>query len=140
MTLCAMSISWCNNFAQVLTARIFFAIFMSANVPISVSLICDYALPHERGRAQALFAAGLYLGVGLSSLSELLDEASGWRAAIRYIGLICLVFALLMFVVREPQRDKTSQELVSNVPTEDTVLAGEIDHFNFSGNPVGVQS
>lgn len=140
MTLCAVSISLCHNFAQVLTARIFFAIFMSANVPISVSLICDYALPHERGRAQALFAAGLYLGVGLSSLSELLDEASGWRAAIRYIGLICLVFALMMFVIREPKRNKTSQELITNVISEDSTLAGEIENFNFSGNPDHVQS
>lgn len=53
----------------MLVARIAFAVFMSANVPISVSLICDFALPSERGRAQSFFGAGMYLGVGLSSLS-----------------------------------------------------------------------
>jgi hypothetical protein len=41
----------------------------------------------------------MYLGVGLSSLSVLLDEASGWRAAIRYIGLICLCFAFSLFLL-----------------------------------------
>lgn len=51
MTACAVSISFCDNYWQVLVARIGFAIFMSANVPVSVSLICDYAQPDERGRA-----------------------------------------------------------------------------------------
>ena len=68
-TLSAFSISFCNNFWQVLLARISFAIFMSCCVPVSVSMICDYVIPSERGRAQSLFAAGMYLGVGLSSLS-----------------------------------------------------------------------
>jgi predicted MFS family arabinose efflux permease len=81
---------------------------MSSDVPISVSLICDYAQPDERGRAQSLFAAGMYLGVGLSSLSELLDEAAGWRAAIRYIGLICLGFAAMQFFIVEPKRNDTN--------------------------------
>ncbi len=70
---------------------------MSANVPISVSLICDYVLPNYRGRAQSFYACGMYLGVGLSSLAEILDEACGWRVAIRYIGLICGAFAAMMF-------------------------------------------
>jgi MFS family permease len=126
MTGMAVLISWCQNFGQVLVARILFAIFMSANVPVSVSLICDYAAPHERGRAQSLFACGMYLGVGLSSLSELLDEAAGWRAAIRYIGLICLAFAFMMFLLMEPKRNATSKELIANV-SEDAVEQGERD-------------
>ncbi len=47
----ALLISFCNKFWSVLVTRIAFAVFMSADVPISVSLICDYALPSERGRA-----------------------------------------------------------------------------------------
>lgn len=86
--------------------------FMSAGVPISVSLICDYVLPNQRGRAQSFYACGMYLGVGLSSLSEILDEACGWRVAIRYIGLICGSFALLMFLLQEPKRNKTNKELI----------------------------
>ncbi len=68
-TLSALSISFCHDYWQVLLARISFAIFMSACVPISVSMICDYVVPGERGRAQSFFAAGMYLGVGLSSLA-----------------------------------------------------------------------
>ena len=50
-TLASITISFCHNFWQTLLTRILFAVFMSANVPISVSLICDYVIPSFRGRA-----------------------------------------------------------------------------------------
>jgi hypothetical protein len=50
----------------------------------------------------------MYLGVGLSSLSEILDEATGWREAVRLIALICYGFAFFVFFIREPLRNKTS--------------------------------
>lgn len=112
-TLSAAAISFCESFWQVLLARIAFAIFMSSNVPISVSLICDYVTPGERGRAQSIYAMGMYLGVGLSSISEILDSAVGWRAAIRWISLICFCFAFLALFLIEPSRNNTSKELVS---------------------------
>lgn len=50
-TISALSISYCTSFWQVMVARVCFALFMSSNVPISVSMICDYVRPEERGRA-----------------------------------------------------------------------------------------
>jgi MFS family permease len=108
-TFFSVVISFCNTYWQVLLARIAFAVFMSSNVPISVSLICDYVQPSERGRAQSLYAAGLYMGVGLSSLAELLDKAVGWRASIRYIGLVCAGFGSLQFFLTEPKRNESSK-------------------------------
>jgi len=92
----------------VLISRIIFAIFMSSNVPLSVSLLCDYVEPHERGRAQSVYAMGMYLGVGLSSLSELLDEKMGWRNAIVTIGLISMAIAWLNIFLTEPKRNEKS--------------------------------
>jgi MFS family permease len=65
------------GFWGFLGARVVFSIFMASNVPISVSLLCDYTVPWERGRAQSIYAAGMYLGVGFSSLSVLLDDHYG---------------------------------------------------------------
>ena len=48
------------------------------------------------------------MGVGLGSLSAILDEAVGWRNAIRLIGVICIVFALLCVLLIEPERNVTS--------------------------------
>ena len=76
-------------------ARISFAVFYGSNVPISVSLISDYVAPNKRGFAQSFYAMGMYLGIGLSSLSEVIDIAVGWRNSIRWIWLVCTGFALL---------------------------------------------
>ena len=54
-----------------------FALLMGSNVPLGVSLLNDYTLPQERGIAQSIYAAGVYLGVGMSSLSLLLDAEFG---------------------------------------------------------------
>jgi hypothetical protein len=87
---------------------------------------------------------GVYLGVGLSSLSEILDEASGWRVAIRYIGLICFGFAFLMFLLREPERNKAIKEEIrqsihgSQVDTNGLTYSGEVDAANASGIEVSI--
>lgn len=112
-TFFSVIISFCHVYWQVLLSRIAFAIFMSSNVPISVSLICDYVEPHERGRAQSLYAAGMYMGVGLSSLAEILDTKVGWRASIRYIGLICAGLSCLSFFLLEPKRNESSKKLLA---------------------------
>ena len=69
--------SYCQTFTQILFARIGFAILMGSNVPLSVSMLSDLTMPSERGIAQSIYAAGVYLGVGMSSISVIIDEAVG---------------------------------------------------------------
>ena len=44
-------ISTVDHFIGFLLGRLVFSMFMASNVPISVSLLCDYTVPWERGRA-----------------------------------------------------------------------------------------
>ena len=76
MTLCTFAESFAVSFATVLPARIGFAIFRGSK-PVSLSLLSDFNVPRDRGMAQAIFAAGMYLGVGMSSISLLLDKTYG---------------------------------------------------------------
>lgn len=76
-TLMTAITSLCHSFAQIIAPRILFSIFMSACIPVSVSLITDYFEHEMRGRANSLFAFGVYLGVGMSSLTLILDEWIG---------------------------------------------------------------
>ena len=85
-------ISFTQDFVQILLCRILFAIFMATSIPLSVSLLSDFTMPHERGLAQSIFASGIYLGVGMSSLSVIIDNAVGWRNTVRIICVICIVF------------------------------------------------
>jgi len=66
-------------------------------------------MPKERGIAQSIFAAGVYLGVGMSSISVLIDEAVGWRNCIRIICGISWGAAIPMFLVPEPVRNETNR-------------------------------
>ena len=51
---------------------------MSGCIPSSVSLITDYFTHEMRGRANSVFAFGIYLGGGLSSLTILIDDQIGY--------------------------------------------------------------
>ncbi len=62
-----------------------------------------------------MFAAGVYLGVGLSSASAVLDEAYGWRNAVRLVGLICFCCAFLLIFLKEPIRNRTNLALIKPV-------------------------
>lgn len=76
-TCMTLATAFVHNFVQVLIPRIMFSFFMSACIPVSVSLINDYFQHEMRGRANSLFAFGIYLGGGLSSLSLILNQAVG---------------------------------------------------------------
>ena len=76
-TVCTFTESFATSFGTILPPRMGFAIFMGSCVPVSISLLSDYTLPKNRGLAQSIFAGGVYLGGGMSSLSLLLDKAFG---------------------------------------------------------------
>lgn len=69
--------SFSTGFLMTLFPRMLFSLFMAACIPTSVSLITDYFEHELRGRANSMFAAGIYLGVAMSSLSLILDKTFG---------------------------------------------------------------
>ena len=87
---CTFAESYATNFTQLLLARIGFALAMGSCVPLCVSLLSDYTMPKDRGIAQSLFAAGVYLGVGMSSISVIIDNNYGYVAVIKIFSDILL--------------------------------------------------
>jgi len=76
---------------------------------MAVSLLSDYTMPSERGVAQSIYAAGVYLGVGMSSLSILFDDHFGWRDSTRIVCGICWVLTIPLFFLPEPVRNETNK-------------------------------
>jgi MFS family permease len=72
-----LATAYVHTFYEVLIPRVLFSFLMSACIPVSVSLINDYFEHEMRGRANSMFAFGIYLGGGLSSLSVLLNKQVG---------------------------------------------------------------
>jgi len=94
---------------------------MGACIPTSISLIGDY-FPHEqRGKANSIFGFGVYLGVALSSLTLLINQAVGWRNALLIVCTICLAFALLALILREPARNQSTDLIVINMSDQPSV-------------------
>jgi len=82
---------------------------MGSCIPLSVSLLSDLTMPHDRGIAQSIFAAGVYLGVGMSSFSVMIDDSVGWRNTTQIICVISWAISIPMFFVPEPIRNETNR-------------------------------
>jgi len=94
----------CVDFWSLLATRISFAVFMSIDIPASVSLITDLYDHDMLGRANSVFCFGVYLGVGLSSLSIIFDDEVGWKNAMLIVSAICLMLAFTLFLLKEPRK------------------------------------
>eukprot|EP00903_Cladosiphon_okamuranus_P006304 g6182.t1 len=94
-----------NNFWQLLCSRILLGVGESFSMPASYSLIADYFPAESLAQANGVFAFGVYVGGGLSSLSIALAKAVGWRgSAYTVAGYGLLLSLLVRFTVREPVR------------------------------------
>lgn len=92
-----------SSFGVLLLSRMGMGFFHSLSGPASLSMIGDLFPPHERARANGIYTFGIYLGGGLSSISLLMAQSMGWRAASMVIALVGgLGAALLLLLVAEP--------------------------------------
>lgn len=58
------------------------------------------------------------MGVGLSSLSALFDQAYGWRTECQIVCGICIAFAFANFTLYEPIRNKTNKDALAEQPQD----------------------
>ena len=133
------------NFNELFAVRLGVGCGEAACAPAATSLIGDLFPASRRAKALSVFMIGLPVGLALSFLgSSLLEHRFGWRFTF-YIaaipGLICAVFALLIF---EPVRgaaevhkiDATAKRkcspylLVLSIPTMWWIIAGAFHNFN----------
>jgi MFS family permease len=94
------------TYTQLLIARIGVGIGEAGGSPPSHSMSADMYAPHERSRALAFYALGVYIGGMLGFLiGAWVSTVWGWRAAFFIVGLPGLLIALLVWLtVKEPQR------------------------------------
>lgn len=78
----------------------------------------------------------MYLGVGMSSISAILDDNDGWRETIQLIGYINYAFALSVILLKEPKRNMANvKEIMSranSVLETDALLDGRKSDVNAS--------
>jgi MFS family permease len=132
-----------NTFAELFAARIVVGLGESVLSPAAISLISDYFPPSRRGFAVACFLSGIAIGIGSSILigggvldlveagvfsGTSLGALAPWRLVLLLIGVPGLVWAFLIFTIREPARRAAE-------PT-DKSLGESLSHSRRVGNLV----
>ena len=75
---------------------------------ITPTLIADYFPPHRRATALGTFQAAIPMGFALGYvLGGVLASYFGWRAAFMIVGLPGLITAVIVWLLKEPERGKT---------------------------------
>ena len=84
--------------------------------PPAHSLLSDYFPPEKRATVLAVYACGIYMGVGLGFwLGGWLNDAFGWRVAFMVIGLPGVAMAVVVrFTVREPPRGMSERTVAAS--------------------------
>ncbi|MEL7832739.1 MFS transporter [Fodinibius sp. Rm-B-1B1-1] len=93
-----------SGFATSLTflivARFFVGISQSALSPAVYSLLSDYFKPEQRGTVFSIYAAGIFLGIGISFLvGGSIAQAYDWRTSLISVGAPGLLIAVVAWVV-----------------------------------------
>ena len=109
------------SYSQLFVARMLVGVGQAALSPAAYSLIADYFPPRVRLRATATYATGLYLGIGLATLTgglvinwvagggsadlPLLGALKGWQVVFVVVGLPGVLLGVLTLAsVRETTR------------------------------------
>ncbi len=93
-----------SGFATSLTflivARFFVGISQSALSPAVYSLLADYFRPEQRGTVFSIYAAGIFLGIGVAFLAGgTIAQTYDWRTSLMAVGAPGLLIAVIAWVV-----------------------------------------
>lgn len=104
-----------SGFASSLTflivARFFVGISESALSPAVYSLLSDYFRPEQRGTVFSIYAAGIFVGIGVAFLGGgSIAQAYDWRTSLMAVGAPGILIALVAwFVIKELPRGITQE-------------------------------
>lgn len=72
--------------------------------PAAISLLSDYFPPAKRATVTSIYSMGIAVGAGFAALLGGYLGQFGWRTAFMFVGFPGIVFAVLVFLLREPAR------------------------------------
>lgn len=114
-----------HNFVTIAIPRAFIGVGESALTPSALSMLTDAFPSSKSGMAFSLYYLGLPIGSGLSLvLAGTLGERIGWRNCFFALGVIGIVFATLVYFLKDPKppqfrgRDRASLRNVASTMGE----------------------
>ncbi len=125
-SLSAASCGLAKNFWQLFLGRTMVGVGEASLTPTAVSLIGDLFPKNKMGTAMGIYAAGFYLGSGISLILgglivgafagrstvdfPLIGQVAPWQAVFLVTGLPGVVFALMAFLITDPRSRRAVAE------------------------------
>ncbi|MEO0574804.1 MAG: MFS transporter [Pseudomonadota bacterium] len=112
------------HFYHLLIARVFVGVGEATLGPCAMSMISDSFPREKRGKPIAFYTAALSLGAGIASLFvakilgwaksidnfslPIIGDVNTWQLAFIIVGAPGILLSLVLFMLREPKRQKTA--------------------------------
>lgn len=81
-----------------------FAVLSAPHTPACISLIGDFFEHEDRSKANSVYVAAISFGVGLASLTTIMNSAIGWRNCSLVVSGVGMCISLLALTIEEPVR------------------------------------
>mmetsp|Transcript_17902 Transcript_17902/g.30446 ORF Transcript_17902/g.30446 Transcript_17902/m.30446 type:complete len:229 (+) Transcript_17902:183-869(+) len=98
---------------QLLTIRIMFAMLGSVSPPACISLINDYFKNEQKARASSVYVMAVSFGVCCANLTTLINNQYGWRNATLIVSVIGVAVGFLASFLEEPRNVSHKKDRLS---------------------------
>ncbi len=98
--------SLANSFRMLFLARMGVGVGEATLSPSAFSLLSDYFPKEKLGRALSVFSMGVFFGSGLALIlgGLIIQNVGSWRTTFLIVGLPGVLATLLLFTIKEPER------------------------------------
>ncbi|MDQ6785365.1 MAG: MFS transporter [Acidobacteriota bacterium] len=96
--------AFADSFWTLFACRVGVGIGEATLGPAAISLLSDYFPPAKRATVTSMYSMGIAIGAGLAAILGGSLSGYGWRTAFMIVGFPGIVFAILVFFLREPPR------------------------------------
>ncbi|MCW5959659.1 MAG: MFS transporter [Pyrinomonadaceae bacterium] len=93
-----------DSFWTIFACRVMVGVGEATLGPAAISLLADYFPPGKRATVTSIYSMGIAVGAGFAAIFGGLLSQIGWREAFFIVGFPGLLFAVLVFFLREPKR------------------------------------
>ena len=98
-----------NSFWTLFFCRVMVGVGEATLGPAAISLLADYFPPTKRATVTSIYSMGIAIGAGFAAIFGGYLSQIGWREAFYIVGFPGVIFAILVFFLREPKRTVTTK-------------------------------
>ncbi len=114
------------NFVQIGIARLFIGVGESAMAPSAISMIADLFPRAKRGTATGIYYLGVPLGAGGAYIvAGVLGPMIGWRNCFIVLGVLGMALALVLLLLKDPQRGAMEEQSDTKDQSEVNLMDGD---------------